>query len=98
MGDPDNGRVQTHTHPADLSDDEPLVLVLPDRDAAEAVAEQLAEEYPALPEPELHREALAGEDDAEDAQWLVVLTPPLPAGPSRAVLAALAAEHEGWLE
>ena len=91
--------MQTHTpHPADLSDDEPLVLVLPDRDAAEAVAEQLAEEYPALPEPELHREALAGEDDAEDAQWLVVLTPPLPAGPSRAVLAALAAEHEGWLE
>ena len=98
MGDPDNGRVQTHTHPADLSDDEPLVLVLPDRDAAEAVAEQLAEEYPALPEPELHREALAGEDDAEDAQWLVVLTPPLSAGPSRAVLAVLAAEHEGWLE
>ncbi|WP_231607747.1 hypothetical protein [Streptacidiphilus albus] len=90
--------MQTHTHPADLSDDEPLVLVLPDRDAAEAVAEQLAEEYPALPEPELHREALAGEDDAEDAQWLVVLTPPLSAGPSRAVLAALAAEHEGWLE
>lgn len=99
MTTPDNGRVQTHTHrPGDRSDDEHLVLVLPDRDAAEAVAEQLAEEYPALPEPELHREALAGEDDAEDAQWLVVLAPPLPAEPSRAVLAALAAEHEGWLE
>ena len=88
----------TNTQPGHPSDDDHLVLVLPDRDAAEAVAEQLAEDYPALPEPELHREALSGEDDAEDAQWLVVLPPPLPTEPSRAVLAALAAEHEGWLE
>jgi hypothetical protein len=80
------------------NDNDPFVLVLPDRDAAEAVAELLAEEHPALPEPELHREALAGEDDAEDAQWLVVLHPPLPAGLTPAALDAFAADHEGWLE
>jgi hypothetical protein len=76
----------------------PLVLVLPDRDAAEALAEQLTGAHPGLPEPELHREALAGEDDAEDAQWLVVLQPPLPAALTPDLLDALAAEHEGWLE
>lgn len=80
------------------SDQDPLVLVLPDRDAAEALATQLGEDHPTLPEPELHREALAGEDDAEDAQWLVVLHPPLPAALTPAALDALAAEHDGWLE
>ncbi|MEZ0091596.1 hypothetical protein [Streptacidiphilus sp. EB129] len=85
-------------HNDDPTVNDPYVLVLPDRDAAEAVAEQLAERHPGLPEPELHREALAGEDDAEDAQWLVVLHDPLPDGLSGAVLDALAAEHEGWLE
>ncbi|MFC1416464.1 hypothetical protein [Streptacidiphilus cavernicola] len=78
--------------------DDPYVLVLPDRDAAEASAEQLAREHRALPEPELHREALAGEDDAEDAQWLLVLHPPLPPGLTPAALDALAADHDGWLE
>ena len=80
------------------ADDDPYVLVLPDRDAAEAAAEQLTEQHPALPEPELHREALAGEDDAEDAQWLVVLHPPLPSGLTPAALDVLAADHDGWLE
>lgn len=80
------------------NDHDPLVLVLPDRDAAEAVAERLTQQHPALPEPELHREALAGEDDAEDAQWLVVLHPPLPAGLAPADLDALAAAEDGWLE
>ncbi|MEZ0065676.1 hypothetical protein ABIA32_001676 [Streptacidiphilus sp. MAP12-20] len=74
------------------------VLVLPDRDAAEALAEKLTASHPTLPEPELHREALAGEDDAEDAQWLVVLAPPLPATLTTADLTALAAEYDGWLE
>ncbi|WP_408022761.1 hypothetical protein [Streptacidiphilus fuscans] len=74
------------------------VLVLPDREAAEELAEKLTAEHPGLPEPELHRDALAGEDDAEDAQWLVVLTPPLPAGLTPAALDALAADHDGWLE
>ncbi|WP_189861631.1 hypothetical protein [Streptomyces poonensis] len=49
------------------------VLVLPDRDAAEEVAEALADRFGLGEEPQLVREALAGEDDAEDAQWLVVL-------------------------
>lgn len=49
------------------------VLVLPDREAAEEVAEVLGERFGVDEEPRLVRDALAGEDDAEDAQWLVVL-------------------------
>ncbi|GGQ70699.1 hypothetical protein ACH4NV_09800 [Streptomyces althioticus] len=49
------------------------VLVLPDRDAAEEVAEALEERFGVDEEPRLVRDALAGEDDAEDAQWLVLL-------------------------
>ena len=49
------------------------VLVLPDRDAAQEVAEALGERFGVSEEPQLVRDALAGEDDAEDAQWLVVL-------------------------
>ncbi len=47
--------------------------MLPDRDAAEEVAEALRERFAVDEEPRLVRDALAGEDDAEDAQWLVVL-------------------------
>ncbi|MEV7191147.1 hypothetical protein AB0N81_04965 [Streptomyces sp. NPDC093510] len=73
------------------------VLVLPDRDAAEAVSEELPDRFGVAEEPQLVRDALAGEDDAEDAQWLVVVEDP----ESRldpAALDELAAEHEGWLE
>lgn len=49
------------------------VLVLPDRDAAEEVVEALGERFAVTEEPQVVRDALAGEDDAEDAQWLVVL-------------------------
>ncbi|MCG8968334.1 hypothetical protein AB0L50_16370 [Streptomyces flaveolus] len=49
------------------------VLVLPDRDAAEEAAQELGERFGLAEEPQLVRDALAGEDDAEDAQWLVVL-------------------------
>lgn len=49
------------------------VLVLPDRDAAEEVVEALGERFGVAEEPQVVRDALAGEDDAEDAQWLVVL-------------------------
>ncbi|MFI1733556.1 hypothetical protein ACH40E_30935 [Streptomyces acidicola] len=49
------------------------VLVLPDREAAEEVAEALADRFGLDEDPQLVRDALAGEDDAEDAQWLVVL-------------------------
>ncbi|MBB1245719.1 hypothetical protein GL263_19445 [Streptomyces durbertensis] len=79
--------------------DAPLrhVLVLPDRDSAEEVAEELAESLPLPEEPRLVRDALAGEDDAEDAQWLVVLEDPEGVC-SPTALDELAAHHEGWLE
>ncbi|MFI8457786.1 hypothetical protein [Kitasatospora sp. NPDC085464] len=76
------------------------MLVLPDRDAAEEAAEELGATQPDLGEVEIVRDALAGEDDAEDAQWLVVVE-----APERGwtpdllrVLDALAADHEGWRE
>jgi hypothetical protein len=73
------------------------VLVLPDRDAAEEVVEALRERFGVVEEPQLVRDALAGEDDAEDAQWLVVLRDEdgrLDAGE----LDGLAGEWEGWRE
>jgi hypothetical protein len=81
--------------------DAPHILVLPDRDAAAEVAAELSGRLGLSEEPRLVREALAGEDDAEDAQWLVVLEDP---GGSccepeaQAALASLAEAHEGWLE
>ncbi|WP_329345983.1 hypothetical protein [Streptomyces microflavus] len=73
------------------------VLVLPDRDAAEEVAGGLADRFGVAEEPQLVRDALAGEDDAEDAQWLVVVEDP--AGRlDLAALDAFAEEYEGWLE
>lgn len=80
------------------------IIVLPDRDAADEVAGELVDRFGPAEEPRPVREALAGEDDAEDAQWLVVLEPhqlPAGAGPPVAVeewLARLAAEYDGWLE
>ncbi|MFJ6940963.1 hypothetical protein [Streptomyces sp. NPDC101132] len=73
------------------------VLVLPDRDAAEEVAEEVADRFGIGEEPQLVRDALAGEDDAEDAQWLVVVEDP-DARLDPAALDGLAAEYEGWLE
>ncbi|WP_055585968.1 hypothetical protein [Peterkaempfera griseoplana] len=76
------------------------LLVLPDRDTAEEVAADVVRRWPELGEPELVREALAGEDDAEDAQWLVVLTRPGDAWADALLTAldALAAAHDGWRE
>ncbi|MFC6061914.1 hypothetical protein [Streptomyces ochraceiscleroticus] len=73
------------------------VLVLPDRDAAEEVAEVLTDEYGVTQQPQLVRDALAGEDDAEDAQWLVVVEDPRSTC-DPAALDTLAAAYEGWLE
>ncbi|GAA1922173.1 hypothetical protein GCM10009837_54280 [Streptomyces durmitorensis] len=73
------------------------VLVLPDRDAAEEVAEELPDRFGVREQPQLVRDALAGEDDAEDAQWLVVVEDP-DRRLDRTALDDLAAEHEGWLE
>ncbi|MGX4692280.1 hypothetical protein [Streptomyces sp. JNUCC 63] len=73
------------------------VLVLPDRDAAEEVAAALGERFAVGEEPRIVRDALAGEDDAEDAQWLVVLRDEegrLDPGE----LEAFVGEWEGWWE
>jgi hypothetical protein len=73
------------------------VLVLPDRDAAQDAAEELADRFGVTEEPQLVRDALAGEDDADDAQWLVVVEDPdRRLDPAR--LNDFAAEYEGWLE
>ncbi len=73
------------------------VLVLPDRDAAEEAAQALGERFGVEEEPQLVRDALAGEDDAEDAQWLVVLRDE--SGRLDAEeLNEFAAEWEGWRE
>lgn len=73
------------------------LLVLPDRDAADEAADEAVRRLGLDEEPQVVREALAGEDDAEDAQWLVVLEDP------RGTLAPdalreIAEEYEGWLE
>ncbi|MFE7410144.1 hypothetical protein [Streptomyces laurentii] len=73
------------------------VLVLPDRDAAEEVAGELSDRFGVAEEPQLVRDALAGEDDAEDAQWLVVVEDP-DGRLDPKELDALAGEYEGWLE
>jgi len=76
------------------------LLVFAERDAAEEVAEMVAGEFPAIEAPSVVRETLAGEDDAEDAQWLVVVEDPSGALPPEGVarLEALAEGHEGWRE
>ncbi|OKI14210.1 hypothetical protein A6A07_13750 [Streptomyces sp. CB03911] len=76
------------------------LLVLPDRDAADEAAEDLSARQPSLGDLDVVRDALAGEDDAEDAQWLVVVEPP-ESGWTTDLLAeldALAIEYEGWRE
>ncbi|MET7761739.1 hypothetical protein ABZS71_06755 [Streptomyces sp. NPDC005393] len=61
------------------------------------VAEALPERFGVAEEPLLVRDALADEDDAEDAQWLVVVGDP--AGePDPAALDAFADEFGGLLE
>ncbi|MEV1064080.1 hypothetical protein [Streptomyces sp. NPDC050263] len=73
------------------------VLVLPDREAAEEAAQALGERFGVGEEPRIVRDALAGEDDAEDAQWLVLVGDEaelLDAG----ALDAFAGEWEGWRE
>ncbi|MFI9718327.1 MULTISPECIES: hypothetical protein [Streptomyces] len=73
------------------------LLVLPDRETAEEVAEEAGQRFVLDDDPQVVREALAGEDDAEDAQWLVVLEDPDGELNARA-LRELAEEYDGWLE
>ena len=82
------------------ADTDSRLLVAPDRDSAESAAEAVTDAGLAPAPPRVVREALAGEDDAEDAQWLVVLEAPV-GGWDATTLAALddiASGHEGWLE
>jgi hypothetical protein len=73
------------------------VLVLPDRDAAREAAAALAGRFGTDEEPAVVREALAGDDDAEDAQWLVVLHDE-EGRLDPAELDGFAGEWEGWRE
>ncbi|MFI5528589.1 hypothetical protein ACIA8O_08495 [Kitasatospora sp. NPDC051853] len=76
------------------------LLVFPDRDAAEEVAEELSARWPDLGEIEVARDALAGEDDAEDAQWVVAVEAPEDGwtpGQLRG-LDELATDQDGWRE
>lgn len=73
------------------------LLVLPDRDAAEEAAQEVVDRFGLSEEPQVVREALAGEDDAEDAQWLVVVEDPR-ALLTATALDAFAAEYDGWHE
>ncbi|ADD41048.1 hypothetical protein [Stackebrandtia nassauensis] len=82
------------------ADTTPRLLVTPDRDSAESAAEAITDAGLAPAPPRVVREALAGEDDAEDAQWLAVVEAPSQ-GWNAETLAALddiASDHEGWLE
>ncbi|MEV4397493.1 hypothetical protein [Nonomuraea sp. NPDC049607] len=72
------------------------LLVFGEREDAEEVAEVLGEWFPGLGVPRVVRETLAGEDDAEDAQWLVVLEG-LDEG-SLAKVDELVERYEGWRE
>ncbi|MEV8591472.1 hypothetical protein [Streptomyces sp. NPDC052012] len=73
------------------------VLVLPDRDAAEEVVEALRERFGVAEELRVVRDALAGEDDAEDAQWLVALRDE-EGRLDPAELDEFAGEWDGWRE
>ena len=74
------------------------LLVLPDRDVAEEVAEELAAE--GFAEVRVVREALAGEDDAEDHEWAVYVRDAegSDAAASRSRLEALAVACDGWYD
>lgn len=72
------------------------MLVFAERDDAEEAAETLAEWFASLGVPPVVRETLAGEDDAEDAQWLVVVEG-LDEG-DLAKVDELVERYEGWRE
>jgi hypothetical protein len=73
------------------------LLVFAERDDAEEVAEAVAGEFPVIGMPAVVRETLAGEDDAEDAQWLLVVEDP-DGRLDPAKLGEFAGEWDGWRE
>ncbi|MFI6097343.1 HAD-IA family hydrolase [Lentzea sp. NPDC051213] len=74
-----------------------VLLILPDRDEAEELAtELLADGWGPCA---VHRDMLAGEDDAEDVDWVIELTTApdgAPASARRDELDALAERHDGF--
>ena len=74
------------------------LLVLPDREVAEELADDLALE--GFAEVRVVREALAGEDDAEDHDWAVYVrdTDGADPGATAVRLKALAEAHDGWYD
>lgn len=74
------------------------LLVLPEREDAEAVAAELADLLAEGAEPpRIHRDALAGDDDPEDAQWVVEMRD-IPLGWDAAALEELVAAKDGWYQ
>lgn len=74
-----------------------VLLILPDRDEAEELAAELLEDGwgPCA----VHRDMLAGEDDAEDVDWVIELTTApdgTPASAHRDELDELAERHDGF--
>ena len=77
------------------TDETQHLIVLPERDGAEELAEELEAE--GLTDVRVVREALAGEDDSEAHEWAVYVR--TPADPAYAVrFQALAAAHDGWYD
>lgn len=79
------------------------LLVFPERDDADEVAEELRDEE--FDEVRVVREALAGEDDSEDHDWAVYVRIDTIDDPTSAVANALVARFEemtadrdGWLD
>jgi putative hydrolase of the HAD superfamily len=75
-----------------------LLLILPERDDAEALAAELGRVGWAP--CDLHRERLAGDDDPEAVEWVLTLaTAPdgSPAGGHRAELEELADSRDGFV-
>ena len=79
------------------------LLVFPERDVAEQVADSLSDE--GFTDVRVVREALAGEDDSEDHEWAVHVHEGMVADESGPVegglrerFEALAQEHGGWYD
>ncbi|WP_068264532.1 ribonuclease E inhibitor RraB [Janibacter limosus] len=79
------------------------LMVFPDRDDADRIADDLRDE--GFTQVRVVREALAGEDDSDDHDWAVHVREAMVADESGAVahglrerFAALAEEHDGWYD
>ena len=79
------------------------LMVFPDRDDAERIADDLRDE--GFSEVRVVREALAGEDDGEDHEWAVHVREEMITDEAGAVehglrdrFAALAEEFDGWYD